>query len=99
MLMSAYHRRQSLWKQILDMQHGCDACGAFHCRQSLWNQILERWGPPVEPLPDPRALQDIKSAGQAANTASMVHKLDLFCRKELSIAMQQLSTDKVNAIL
>ena len=68
---------------------------AFHCRQSLWKQILERWGPPVESHPDPRALQDIKLAGQAANTASMVHKLDLFCRKELSRAMQQLSTDKV----
>ena len=49
----------------------------------------------MDPLPDPQAFQEAKAAGQAANKASLVHELDLFCRTEISHAMQKLTSDKV----
>ena len=73
----------------------CELLMVDACRQKIWAQIWEMWGPPVDPLPDPQAVQEAKLAGQAANKASLVHELDLFCRTEISNAMQKLASDKV----
>ena len=64
-------------------------------RQTIWQMIQDSWGPPLKPLADPLALESGRQAGQAANAASVVHDLDLFCRKELSRTMQQLRADQV----
>lgn len=67
-------------------------------RQQVWDQIWARWGAPQEAPPDARALQEATLAGQAANKASLVHKLDLFCRQQLTQVMQQTNADKVQPL-
>ena len=49
---------------------------------AIWGIVQGRWklltDPCLDPLPDPKALQDDpKLAGQATNKASLVHKLDI----------------------
>ncbi len=51
------------------------------------------WKGPAE---TPAALEQAKQAGQAANRSSLLHQLDLFCRKQISDTMQQLKTELVS---
>ena len=90
---AASQQKQSASQQCMSCKFSI--FGFSQCRQQIWAQIWEMWGPPVDPLPDPQAVQEAKLAGQAANRASLVHELDLFCRAEISNAMQKLASDKV----
>ena len=71
-----------------------------HCSnqvvESLLNKILERWKKPVALLPSTEAEEEARQASREANKASLLHQLDLMCRRHLSETMQQLTSSKVN---
>lgn len=57
------------------------------------------WQHPVEPVADAATLEQTRQDGQAANKLSLQHQLDLFCRKAMSEAMQQLKAVKVHTLV
>lgn len=57
------------------------------------------WKDPVQPVADAATLEQTRQDGQAANKLSLQHQLDLFCRKAVSEAMQQLKADQVHTLM
>ena len=64
--------------------------------ESLPDKILESWKGPVAPVPSTQAEEEARDVSRAANQSSLIHQLDLQCRRHLSEAMQQLISLQVS---
>ena len=71
-------------------------CLMLFCSSNILQEIVERWGGPAVPLTSAAEDEEARKAGQAANQASLLHRLDLQCRRQLSEAMQQLQSRQVS---
>lgn len=95
---SVMHRMASLLEQPNADKHAWEAntivlesaCWENNSCVEVCQQILTRWQGPAVPPVDPAEAEQARQASQDATQASLVHQLDLFCRKEVSHAMQQL---------
>ena len=73
----------------------CQVSLVLPCSTKLVKKILGMWNGPVAPVPAAEKGEEVQQAGQAANQASLLHQLDLLCRRHLSQAMQQLRSSQV----
>lgn len=64
--------------------------------EQLKQQIMEMWKGPVAAVPSAEAEEEARQASRAANQASLLHQLDLRCRRQLSQAMQHLNSKQVS---
>eukprot|EP00887_Chlorella_sp_A99_P002838 scaffold6.g2838.t1 len=79
--------RHAIAVDVLE-EDGAGGMGGGPGTAGIWRSVLAAWGRPAPPPLDAEQIEAVKAAARQATAASLVHGVDIACRRAIAEAMQ-----------